>query len=52
MAKKPNATVTFQIRISPELHDKIIKESENTGESKTAVAVRIMDQYFKDKGGK
>ena len=52
MAKKANATVTFQIRISPELHDKIIKESEKAGESKTAVAVRIMELYFKDKGDK
>jgi len=46
LAKKANATVTFQIRISPELHDKIITESEKKGESKTAVAVRIMKQYF------
>ena len=46
MARKPNATVTFQIRISPELNEKIITESDKTGESKTATAVRIMEQYF------
>jgi len=52
LAKRPKVTVIFQIRISPELNEKIIAESEETGESKTAVAVRIMDNYFKDNGGK
>ena len=49
MARKPNATITFQIRISPELNDKIIAESEKKGESKTAAAVRIMELYFKER---
>ena len=46
MAKRPKVTVIFQIRISPELNEKIITESDKTGESKTAAAVRIMEQYF------
>ena len=49
MAKRPKVTVIFQIRISPELNEKIITESDKTGESKTAIAVRIMEQYFDTK---
>jgi len=49
LAKRPKVTVIFQIRISPELNEKLLKESDATGESKTAIAVRIMEQYFETK---
>jgi len=45
LAKRPKVTVIFQIRISPELNEKLLKESDAT----TAIAVRIMEQYFETK---
>jgi len=47
--KIAKVTVTFHVRISPELNQKIEDEADFKGESKTALFERVMEQYFKGK---